>query len=116
TAEPQVRALAQEVRETILTFCEQNGFAFLARIKTVESLADKIEGGRYANWESLDDLFGCTIITPTLNEEAKVEAFCNSIFVLQFARRRGAPEKSFEVFRFDATRLYYKLKPTMGDD
>jgi Region found in RelA / SpoT proteins len=79
-------------------------------------LAEKIECGRYPAWSQLDDLFACTVIIPTLNEEANVEEFCNSAFLLHEARRRGTPEKPFNVFRFDATRLYYRLRVPMGED
>jgi hypothetical protein len=104
------------VRETLLTYCEQKGYAFQSRIKNLESLAEKIEGGRYPTWQDLDDLFACTVIIPTLNNEPQVEEFCSSVFLLHRARRRGTPEKPFDVFRFDASRLYYRLRPPMGED
>jgi ppGpp synthetase/RelA/SpoT-type nucleotidyltranferase len=113
---PHIEAVASEVRAILLTFCEQRGYAFQSRIKGLESLAEKIEGGRYSTWWDLDDLFACTVIIPTLNDEANVEEFCNSVFLLHRARRRGSPEKPFDVFRFDATRLYYRLQPPMGED
>jgi ppGpp synthetase/RelA/SpoT-type nucleotidyltranferase len=113
---PDIEAVAKEVRATLLTFCEKKGFAFLSRIKILDSLAEKIECGRYSSWWDLDDLYACTVITPTLNHEVEVEEFCNSAFLMHSARRRGSPEKPFDVFRFDATRLYYRLRPPMGED
>ena len=113
---PHIQAVASEVRATLLTFCEQKGHAFQSRIKDLESLAEKIECGRYATWWDLDDLFACTVIIPTLNDESSVEEFCNSVFLLHRARRRGTPEKPFDVFRFDTTRLYYRLRSPMGED
>ena len=113
---PHIQTVASEVRTTLLTFCEQKGHAFQSRIKGLESLSEKIECGRYATWWDLDDLFACTVIIPTLNDESSVEEFCNSAFLLYRARRRGSPEKPFDVFRFDATRLYYRLRPPMGED
>jgi ppGpp synthetase/RelA/SpoT-type nucleotidyltranferase len=115
-AMPHINALAKEVRLVLLTFCEERGFAFQSRLKTLESLAEKIEAGTYSGWSDLDDLFACTIIVPTLNEEAIVAEFCDQAFLFQSAKRRGMPDKSFEVFRFDATRLYYRLKPPTGED
>lgn len=112
---PHIEAVAHEVRATLLTFCEEKGYAFQSRIKSLDSLAEKIECGRYSIWWELDDLFACTVIIPTLNDEASVEKFCNSVFLLHSARRRGSPEKPFDVFRFDATRLYYRLRPRMGE-
>jgi ppGpp synthetase/RelA/SpoT-type nucleotidyltranferase len=113
---PHIEAVASEVRATLYTFCEEKGFAFLSRIKNLDSLAEKIECGRYSTWWELDDLFACTVVIPTLNHEPGVEEFCGSAFVLHSARRRGSPEKPFDVFRFDATRLYYRLRPPMGED
>jgi Region found in RelA / SpoT proteins len=112
---PHIETVAHEVRATLLTFCEEKGYAFQSRIKSLDSLAEKIECGRYSIWWELDDLFACTVIIPTLNDEASVEKFCNSVFLLHSARRRGSPEKPFDVFRFDATRLYYRLRPRMGE-
>jgi ppGpp synthetase/RelA/SpoT-type nucleotidyltranferase len=63
---PQIEAAASEVRTTLLTFCEEKGYAFQSRVKSVDSLAEKIECGRYPIWWDLDDLFACTIIIPTL--------------------------------------------------
>ena len=74
---PHIEAVAQEVRATLQTFCEEKGYAFQSRIKSLDSLAEKIECGRHSIWWELDDLFACTIIIPTLNEESSVEAFCN---------------------------------------
>jgi hypothetical protein len=101
TALPHIQGVAGEVRASLLTFCEEKGYAFQSRIKTLESLSEKIECGRYPTWSQVDDLFACTVIIPTLNEEASVEEFCNSAFLLHIARRRGTPEKPFNVFRFD---------------
>lgn len=113
---PHIEAVAREVRATLLTFCEEKGFAFLSRIKGLDLLAEKIECGRYSSWWDLDDLFACTVIIPTLNHEHDVEEFCKSVFLLHSARRRGSPEKAFDVFRFDATRLYCRLRSPMGED
>ena len=113
---PHIEAVAREVRATLLTFCEEKGYAFQSRIKSFNSLAEKIECGRYSIWSELDDLFACTVIIPTLNDKSSVEEFCNLAFLLHTARRRGSPDKPFDVFRFDATRLYCRLRPRMGED
>jgi hypothetical protein len=115
-ATPHVEAVAGEVRTTLLTLCEDRGYAFQYRTKTLDSLAEKIECGRYSGWGDVDDLFACTVIVPTLDHERGVEEFCNAAFALHAARRRGTPEKPFDVFRFDATRLYYRLRAPMGED
>jgi ppGpp synthetase/RelA/SpoT-type nucleotidyltranferase len=44
---PFVKEVAKRVRETMLNFCDSNGYALTSRIKTIESLAEKIETGRF---------------------------------------------------------------------
>jgi ppGpp synthetase/RelA/SpoT-type nucleotidyltranferase len=44
---PFVEEVGKRVRETMLNFCDSNGYALTSRIKTIESLADKIETGRF---------------------------------------------------------------------
>jgi ppGpp synthetase/RelA/SpoT-type nucleotidyltranferase len=107
---PFVEAVASRVKDTMLNFCEKNGYALTSRIKTIESLAEKIETGRFKQWSDLDDLFACTVIIPTLNQEQKVTRFCQDTFEISKIIRRGQPKKSPETFRFDSTRIYAHLK------
>ncbi|NES18014.1 MAG: hypothetical protein F6K41_03585 [Symploca sp. SIO3E6] len=53
---PFVQEVARRVKDTILNFCENNGYAATYRIKTIESLAEKIETGRFKQWSDLDEL------------------------------------------------------------
>ncbi len=107
---PFVEAVASRVRDTMLNFCEKNGYAFTSRIKTIESLAEKIETGRFKQWSDLDDLFACTVIIPTLNQEQKVIQFCQDTFEINKIIKRGQNKKSPDTFRFDSTRIYARLK------
>ncbi|MBD1921305.1 hypothetical protein H6F77_09395 [Microcoleus sp. FACHB-831] len=107
---PFVDAVASRVKDTMLNFCEKNGYALTSRIKTIESLAEKIETGRFKQWSDLDDLFACTVIIPTLNQEQKVTQFCQDTFEISKIIRRGQNKKSPETFRFDSTRIYAHLK------
>src|SRR5262249_29436798 len=107
--------VAKIVRETVLTFCEKRGFAYVGRTKMLESLAEKIESGRYRKWSEIDDLFGCAVVIPTLAEEDSVLEFLNSLFVQVVIRKRGTTLKSPDVFRFEATRFYGRLRPTGAD-
>lgn len=45
----------------MLNFCDNKGYALTSRIKAIESLAEKIETGRFKKWLELDDLFSCTV-------------------------------------------------------
>ncbi len=108
--QPFVKEVAKKVRETLLNFCEIKGYAFTSRIKTIESLAEKIETGRFQKWSDLDDLFTCTIIIPTLSYEKEVTEFCQSTFEVINTVKRGQNKKSPDTFKFDSTRIYAKLK------
>jgi ppGpp synthetase/RelA/SpoT-type nucleotidyltranferase len=47
---PFVKDVETRVRETMLNFCDSNGYALTCRIKTIESLAEKIETGRFKKY------------------------------------------------------------------
>lgn len=107
---PFVEEVAKKVKETLLNFCENKGYAFTSRIKTVESLAEKIEAGRFKQWTDLNDLFACTIIIPTLSHEDEVLEFCKNTFDITGTVKRGQNKKAPDTFKFDSTRIYAKLK------
>lgn len=109
-------AVFESVRGLVLHFCETNGFAFLGRIKTLESTAEKIETGRFANWSALEDLVACTVIIPTLLEEDAVVSFCREHLIVDRTVRRGQASKPADSFRFDATRVWCRLRKPEGLD
>ncbi|NET06194.1 MAG: hypothetical protein F6K09_27795 [Merismopedia sp. SIO2A8] len=108
--QPFVKEVAKKVKEALLNFCDVKGYAFTSRIKTIESLAEKIETGRFERWSDLDDLFACTIIIPTLSHEKEVTVFCNQTFAVIRTVKRGQNKKAPDTFRFDSTRIYAQLK------
>jgi ppGpp synthetase/RelA/SpoT-type nucleotidyltranferase len=112
--EPAVKETAIRVKETLIHYCEQNGYAFASRIKTCDSLAEKIETGRFQNWSDLDDLFACTIVIPTLSQEDKVSDFCKSSFSVKKMTKRGQAKKAPDVFCFDSTRISAQLRKPDG--
>jgi ppGpp synthetase/RelA/SpoT-type nucleotidyltranferase len=107
---PFLDETAKQVKSILVNFCEVNGYAFSSRVKTIESLAEKIETGRFKSWSSLDDLFACTIIIPTLLHEEDVTKFCKDIFQIERTTKRGQNRKSPDTFTFDSTRIYAKLR------
>jgi len=107
---PFVKEVAKRVRETMLNFCDSNGYALTSRIKTIESLAEKIETGRFKKWSELDDLFGCTVIIPNLSQEQQVIKFCQDTFQVAKTVKRGQNKKSPDTFKFDSTRISARLK------
>jgi ppGpp synthetase/RelA/SpoT-type nucleotidyltranferase len=109
-AQPHLEVVSRRVRDTVLGYCEKCGFAYVGRSKTLESLAEKIETGRIAKWSDLDDMFGCSIVIPTLAKEAEVVGFLREAFLEINTRIRGSTLKSPDVFRFEATRFYGRLR------
>lgn len=108
---PYISALKSRVRDVLMNYCEERGYAFISRVKSIDSLAEKIETGRYQRWSDLDDQFACTIIIPTLLDENDVIKFLESVFVPVNIKKRGSSLKPPDAFRFDATRFIGKLIP-----
>src|ERR1043166_5046381 len=105
SVEPYLEIIRQNVRDSLLVFCEQEGHALVAaRIKTLESVSEKVETGRFDGWCKLDDLVATTIVIPTLAHERRVIEFLRESFQEVLIRPRGSALKAPDVFRFDCTR------------
>lgn len=113
--EPYIKYVGNKVRETLLSYCEKNSFAFVYRYKSIESLAEKIESGRFERWQDIEDLFACAVIIPNLTYEDSVILFLDSIFSRVQLKKRGSSLKAPEIFNFDSTRYIGNLKPREGD-
>jgi ppGpp synthetase/RelA/SpoT-type nucleotidyltranferase len=114
--EPIIRATADKAKATLQNYCDDHGYAFMSRIKTIQSLAEKIETGRFEKWSDLDDLFACTVIVPTLSQEDAVIAFCKSAFNVKKIIKRGQVQKSPDVFRFESTRICAQIHQSKGSE
>jgi len=101
----------QRLRDTLLTFCDPKGYAFVSRVKTLSSVSEKIESGRFTKWSDLDDLIACAVVVPTLAQEAVALEFLQQAFVTVAIKLRGSTQKAPDVFRFDTTRFIGKLRP-----
>jgi ppGpp synthetase/RelA/SpoT-type nucleotidyltranferase len=99
-----------KVRDTLQVFCEPKGYAFVSRVKTLSSVSEKIESGRFAKWSDLDDLIACAVVVPTLAHETTVLEFLENALATVRVKRRGSSKKAPEVFRFDTTRFIGKLR------
>lgn len=107
---PFIKILYNNVREILFNYCSNNGFAFTDRIKTVDSLSEKIETGRFKKWTDIEDFYACTIIIPNLNKESEVLSFLKTTFNQVMLKKRGNTLKAPDVFRFDSTRFIGTLK------
>lgn len=102
--------VASRVKPVLQEFAERSGYAYVGRIKTQESLVEKIESGRFAGWDTLDDLFACALILPSVAHEAGVLEFLQAQYDVVEVRRRGRSQKDPAVFRFDTTRFIGRLR------
>jgi ppGpp synthetase/RelA/SpoT-type nucleotidyltranferase len=112
--EAHLQIVAQRVRDTLQAFCIKEGFVFDGRAKTVESLAEKIETGRFQSWTELDDLYGCTVAVPLPSDEDTVVEHLTSTFATVAIKKRLTSRKAPEVFRFDSTRFIGQLRAPSG--
>jgi hypothetical protein len=103
---PYLKEIEQRLTNALRPYAQSNFLPLVARIKTIESAAEKIETGRYGSFEELDDLVACTMVIPNLPHEDEVLGYCNRVFRIVDTKRRSATKKSPELFRFDSTRLY----------
>ena len=104
------------VAQTLTIYAKDNLLPVVGRKKTIESLAEKIETGRYTAFNKIDDLVAFTLIVPGLHQEAEAINYCKSAFGIFHVKTRGAARKAPESFQFDATRLYGRLQKPAGSD
>ncbi len=99
----------RRVAQTLDVYSKQNIVPYIGRTKSLESIAEKIETGRYKSFAELDDLVAFTLVVPNRNDEGAAVAYCKTVFSIFEEKTRSATEKSPDVFRFDVTRLYGRL-------
>jgi len=109
------KQLKRILDDTLIAYVSKHLYAYSSRIKSIDSLSEKIESGRYSNWYDLDDIVASVIIIPNLNYEEDVLNYLNSVFAPTIVRKRGDSFKCYEVFRFDSTRFIGKLRSSGQD-
>jgi ppGpp synthetase/RelA/SpoT-type nucleotidyltranferase len=83
----------------------------VGRLKTVESVGEKIEMGRYSSFSEIDDLVAFTLVIPNPRLEAETLDFCQKVFDVARVRGKKDTRKPPEFFRFDSTRVIARLRP-----
>ena len=111
---PQLEHIERTVKQTVSVYSESQGFAFVGRLKKADSLAEKVETGRFAGWQDLDDIYACAVIVPGVSDEAAILDFLRTAFVEVVTRGRGTTQKDPAVFRFDSTRFIGRLRSPEG--
>jgi hypothetical protein len=109
--DPVLRQLEAAVTASLLNFCDRKKYQFSSRTKSLESMSEKLETGRYSTLSVLDDLLACTIVIPTIAHEPGVLAFLRGVLTQTGLRSRSGTQKAPDVFRFDATRFYGRFSP-----
>ena len=101
----KINLLKNKVNPILIKYCENNNYAYSQRIKSLESLSEKIESGRFDCLDNISDIWASTIIIPTFIEEESVLEFISNTFKIIDIKKRGSTKKPPEVFRFDSTRI-----------
>jgi len=111
-----LKSLEAAVQPTLWNFCRSQGYALTLRLKSLDSVAQKIESGRFRRWSEIDDLLAATVIVPTLRHEEDVLAYLADTFDIRRRRLRSDGFKAPDAFRFEATRVTVNLRPAPGTE
>jgi ppGpp synthetase/RelA/SpoT-type nucleotidyltranferase len=109
-AAPLVADTQRYVRDTLKPYCRDQHYIFTDRRKTLQSLSEKLEGGRSRAWSELDDLYACTVVVPVSSHESSVVRKLQASFREHSSRSRSQTKKAPDVFRFDGLRWYGFLR------
>lgn len=112
--ETQIEVVGLRVASSLQAYAGSHGFVYDGRPKSLESLAEKIETGRFRSWNTLDDLFACTVAVPLPADEDQVLAFLTNTFDQVDLKKRLSARKAPDVFRFDSTRFIGRLRRPDG--
>lgn len=90
----------------------ESGWHYLGRLKALESFAQKLETGRFAPIDCLNDLFACTIVVERADRIKDAENKIREKFFIH-ERKPDSPDTTphrASCFDFDYVRLYASLK------
>jgi ppGpp synthetase/RelA/SpoT-type nucleotidyltranferase len=79
----------------------------------MDSLRDKLETGRYADLESIDDAIAFAVVIDTIGQENDVRKFLERSFRVMSVRS-GTTLQDERTFDFDCTRVYCRLEDNLG--
>jgi len=114
--QPLVEEVGRYVRDTLEPYCRSHNYLFADRLKTVGSLAEKLESGRYRAWSAVDDLYACTIVVPVWSHAPGVKKKLAAAFKVSRVVSRETVEKPPESFRFDGLRWYGTLEDDLAGE
>lgn len=100
-------SLQRYIAPVLAAYCGSEHYQLMQpRIKDLDSLADKLETGKYQKWADINDLVAAAIIVPTASHEDVVLAFLRSRFTEVAVLGRRSRPMAPDHFRFDLTRWY----------
>lgn len=106
---PRLNELERQVQSVLSLYTSGKDFLLAQRVKSLSSVSDKIETGRYASLNAFDDLVAFTIIINTRAQQTDVLRFLKKTF--DVVEVRGDSTLADErVFDFDAVRVYARLR------
>jgi ppGpp synthetase/RelA/SpoT-type nucleotidyltranferase len=109
------QAVAKRLKTEVdreLTARKRTTWHYESRTKGEESFALKIEAGRAANPEEVDDAFACVIVVPNFSNIEEAQSVVTGLYALHYQRPISLLEttKPPADFRFDDLRLYVRYR------
>jgi ppGpp synthetase/RelA/SpoT-type nucleotidyltranferase len=116
---PKFNDLSAEIESMLESTIRKNGWLYIGRVKKLESLALKIETGRFSDNLHVEDFFACTIVVATFPQIEEAEKDIRSHFTVVERRPENANKTRNRAsdFVFDDLRLYciYKVPEAKRD-
>ncbi len=106
-------ALFNEVKGALDKFCSDHNFLLSGRVKTIDSLRNKIESGRFPDIDSIDDVVAFSVIIDTSDQVKMVRDYLRKSFNICVIRA-GGTIRDERLFDFDCPRIYCKIKDPSG--
>lgn len=101
--------LSTDTEDLLKEACENNGWTYNSRIKTLQSYGLKLATGR-----DIDDFLGCSIVVPTLSEVPAAVALVEDCLLVFDRKPKGTISHRPTEFNFDSLRLYCRLKDSVN--
>jgi ppGpp synthetase/RelA/SpoT-type nucleotidyltranferase len=105
----RLKVVEKTVRDSLDHYVSSRSYLYSGRIKSLDSLSEKVDLGLLPSFRAIDDAYAGTIVIPTYADEDDVRSFLQGAFSDVRVKARGVALKPPDQFRFDATRAYCRL-------
>lgn len=103
----------KRAREILDSYCRSNDFLLIGRLKTPDSLKDKLETGRYASLDAMDDIIAFSVVVDTIKQFDEVQEFLKKSFNVSMVKSKTTLRDE-RLFDFDCPRIYCCLIDRAG--